>query len=286
MQILDTALARRVRRSRALRPPAIAAYRAAVRVMPAPPGPSVVANSMPKSGTHMLATLLDQIPGMRFSGQIVLFQHEHFHDPQPQLRVLDRRLKRLRRSHYIGSHLVCVPEVESRVAASDVKLVTIVRDPRAVVVSAAHYVMNAPQLRGREAALELFPDKKALLNAAVFGHGEPGDEFYAPDIGTRFAAYAGWAESPVGLTVRFEDLVGARGGGDRDLQVQEVRRILDHLEVDGVAADAVAAGLFSEKAITFRAGTVDSWRADLTPELINEIETRCASSMDRLGYHR
>lgn len=286
MQILDTALVRRVRRSSALRPAAIAAYRAADRMMPAPPGPRVVANSMPKSGTHMLATLLDQIPGMRFNGRIVLFHHGHLHAPQPQLRELDRRVRSLRRSHYLGSHLICTPEVTSRVSASGVKLVTIVRDPRAVVVSAAHYVLNAPQLSRRDQALALFPDEQALLRATVFGHGEPGEDFYAPEIGSRFSAYADWADSPVGLTVRFEDLVGARGGGQRDRQVDEVQRILDFLEVDGVRADTLADGLFSEKAITFRTGTIDSWRNDLSRDLLAEIESRCGDSMDRLGYHR
>lgn len=284
VQIFDTSLARRVRRSPALRPAAVAAYRVADRMMPAAPGPRVVANSMPKSGTHLLGTLLDQVEGMRFNGRLVLFHQAHQGSPQAPLHELDRRLRTLRRSHYLGSHLICVPEVVDRVDAHDVKMITILRDPRAIVLSAAHYILAAPQLSRREQALAKFPDKDALLRATVFGVGEPGDDFYAPEIGERYASYAAWADSTVGITVRFEDMIGARGGGSSDRPVHEVERILAYLGLPVEPAAAIADNLFSDKVITFRSGAIDSWREELSSELLHEIEERCGETMERLGY--
>ena len=286
MPVLDTALVRRVRRSPALRPPAIAAYRLVDRLMPAKPGPRVIANSMPKSGTHLLATFLDQLDGMRFAGRLVVFDDGDRHNPTRRLEDLDKCLKGLRSSHYVGGHLMRDPEVEQRIARSGVKLVTILRDPRAVVVSGAHYVLDAQQLQGRDRALELYPDLDSILRAMVFGHGEPGEDMYFPEIGARYAAYAGWADSSIGITVRFEDLIGGRGGGSEDGQVAEVGRLLAHLEYaeDATSADAIAARMFDEKVITFRSGRVDSWRDDLPADLTAEIEARCAATMARLGY--
>lgn len=286
MRVPDSALVRRVRQSPLLRPPAIAAFRVIDRLTPAPPGPRVVANSMPKSGTHLLASLLDQLPGMRFAGHLVAFDDADRHQPSRPLQDLDRRLARLRDSHYIGGHLMCDPQVEQRIAASGARLVTILRDPRAVVVSGAHYVQTATQLKGRKDALKLFPDHDSVLRALIFGHGQPGDEMYFPEIGARYALYAGWAASSTGITVRFEDLIGGRGGGADDVQHAEVARILHHLGYDSSTGSAaeLADRLFSEKAITFRAGTIDSWRADLPDDLAKEITTRCAVSMSQLGY--
>jgi len=90
----------------------------------------------------------------------------------------------------------------------------------------------------------------------------------------------------VGLTVRFEDLIGSRGGGSDDEQVAQVARIVDYLGYgDGLeSATPVAERLFSEKVITFRAGTIDSWREDLPVDLVREIEDRCADAMDLLGF--
>lgn len=286
MRVPDSALVRRVRQSPVLRPPAIAAFRVIDRLTPAPPGPRVLANSMPKSGTHLLASLLDQLDGMRFAGHLVAFDDADRHQPTRPLKTLDRRLAGLRDSHYLGGHLIRDPAVEQRVASSGVKLVTILRDPRAVVVSGAHYVQTATQLKGRSEALKLFPDHDSVLRGLVFGHGEPGDEMYFPEIGARYALYAGWATSSTGITVRFEDLIGARGGGSDERQHAEVARILEHLGYGTTTQSAteLAERLFSERAITFRAGTIDSWRADLPEDLAKEITTRCAASMTQLGY--
>jgi hypothetical protein len=172
------------------------------------------------------------------------------------------------------------------VAASGAKLLTILRDPRAVTVSGANYVLEATQLRDRDEALKVFPDKDSILRAMVFGHGQPGDKFHFPEIGERYAAYAAWWDSPVGMTVRFEDLIGGRGGGDDEEQVGRVGSILQFLGYAGDPATShrLATRLFSEKAITFRTGRVDSWRDELPPDLAAEIEERCASWMARLGY--
>jgi hypothetical protein len=286
VKVLDSALARRVRRSPALRPPAIMAYRVMDRLTPAAPGPRVVANSMPKSGTHLLASLLDQLEGMRFAGHLVVFDPGDRFNPQPPLRHLETRLRKLRDSHYIGGHLIHEPEVERRIGDSGAKLITILRDPRAVIVSGAHYVMDAKHLRDRAEALEMFPDLPSVLRALVFGHGEPGDKFYSPEIGERYRAYADWVGASVGITVRFEDLVGSRGGGSDAAQIEGVASVLTYLGYGSrnEPSEQIAERMFSEKSITFRAGTIDSWRADLPQDLAQEIETRCADSMRRLGY--
>jgi hypothetical protein len=284
--LLDSPLVRRVRQNPRLRPAGIAAYRAVDRILPAGPGPRILANSMPKSGTHLLASLLDGLGDLRFAGHLVTFDCGDRHDPEQPLDDLTKRLATLRNGRYLGGHLIADPAVQERVSASGVRLLTILRDPRAVIVSGANYVLEATQLRDRDEALELFPDKHAILRAMVTGHGRPGEKFHFPEIGERYGAYARWWDSPVGLTVRFEDLIGGRGGGDDEEQVDRVGTILQFLGYgdDPDTSRRLAARLFSEKAITFRTGRVDSWREELPPDLAAEVEERCADWMTRLGY--
>jgi hypothetical protein len=287
VKLLDTALVHRVRRSPALRPAAIAAYRAADRLMPAPPGPRVVANSMPKSGTHLLTSLLDQLEGMRFTGRIVMFTEMDRHAAaEARVRELDRRLARLRPSHYLATHMIHDARAEQLLLDRDIRLVTILRDPRAVVVSALHYLRDARWMTHRGELMDALPDERSVLEALVRGHGEPGDPYFIAEIGGHYRAYARWAASSAGLTVRFEDMVGRQGGGSDDVQVEQVGRILDHLgyRSDGESAADVARRLFSERSITFRTGRIDAWRTDLPAELSAEIEQRCGDSMARLGY--
>lgn len=286
MRLLDTRFAAKVRQSPRLRPPAIAAYRAVDRILPAGTGPRVVANSMPKSGTHLLATLLDGLGDLRFAGRLVKFEPRDRLAPQPFLAEIDKTLRRLRPSRYIGAHLIADPQVQEVVSRHDVRLVTILRDPRAVVVSGAHYVQDAPQLRDREEALALFPNHDAILTAMVRGHGEPGDKWWFPPIGERYRDYADWAHSPLGLTVRFEDLIGARGGGSDEAQFEGVAQVLEHLRYGdrGVPVGQIAEQMFSQKAITFRSGRIDSWRAELPAHLAEEIVEQCGETMAQLGY--
>lgn len=285
MNVLDSAMVRRVRQSSRLRPMAAAAYRMADRMIPAGDGPMVIANSMPKSGTHLLSGLLGQLPGMRFSGRYAVFEYGDREDGQWRVDKLEDRLSKLRRSHFMGAHLVHDPRIEESIRRSGAKLVTILRDPRAVVVSGVHYVAETEHIPGRDDALAVFPTRESMLQAMVHGHGQPGDRFHFPDIGTRYAAYADWLDASIGVVVTFEDLVGARGGGSDDRQRETVGRLLDHLgyAAQGPSADELADRLFSDKSATFRKGRIDSWRDDLPAELADEVVRQCRPVMDRLG---
>lgn len=239
---------------------------------------------MPKSGTHLLAGLLDQLEGMRFAGRFVAFYEADRNSPAERFRILDRTLKHLRESRYIGGHMIYDPRVEQRISASGVHLITILRDPRAVVASGFHYVRDTKHMKMRDEALKLVPDEESMWRGLVTGIGQPGDLFYQPEIGARYRAFVDWLDSPVGITVRFEDLVGSRGGGSDEAQIRAVLRILEHLGNSPDHAEEMAQRLFSVKSATFRTGNIESWRRDLPTGLAAEIGERCADSMARLGY--
>lgn len=288
MRILETSLAQRARRSPLLRPPAVAAYRAIDRMFPAPAGPRVVANSMPKAGTHLLMSLLEALPKLRFAGQVISYLGEDAVGERDEFAHLVRRVGLMRDSHYISGHLTYDEAVERTLVEADVRMVTIVRDPRAAVLSWAHYLLTTRHVPGREWVWEHYPDMTALQDALVQGIGEPRVYPYLPDIGERFRRYTGWSESQTGIVVRFEDLVGARGGGADSRQREAARSIVDYLGYagpDALAAE-VTARIFSPNSATFRTGQIDSWRQELPAELADEIYERCGTHMEKWGYER
>lgn len=292
MGLMNSAPVRYARQSKWLRPVGVATYRAADRLMPAGDGPRVVVNSMPKAGTHLVTSLLDNLEGMRFSGRLVMYTEKQVVDGDlPRVSgELQKALRLLRPAHYFGAHMVWDAELESRIAASDAKALMVIRDPRAVVVSAMHYLEAATWMPWREELMRQWPDRASVLKALIHGHGEPGDQLYFPEIGHHYASYARWMDAPATCLVRFEDLVGTRGGGSEADQLAEVTRVLDHLGYGtqyghaGEGAHDVARRMFSEHSVTFRSGRVDSWRDDLPEGLAAEIVERCAVDMSRLGY--
>lgn len=288
MGILESRLAQRARRSPYVRPPAIAAYRAIDRALPAPAGPKILANSMPKSGTHLLTSLIASLPKMRFAGQSVAYRGQDTPGASEEFKHLVRRLRLLRDSHYIGGHLAFDPNVERVVADSGVRMVTIIRDPRAHVLSWAHYLLTTRHVPGRQWVTDQYPDMESLLPQLVRGIGVPGISPYMPDVGERFRRYSAWNTSNTGIVVRFEDLVGGRGGGDDDRQREVTHSILDYLGYSGSSAVAhdVTERIFSTTSATFRSGQIDTWREELPAELAEETYELCGTLMETWGYER
>lgn len=286
MRLLETKVAQRARRNPFIRPPAMAAYRALDRMLPAPPGPRVLANSMPKAGTHLLMSLLESLPQMRFAGQVVSYLGEDAVGEEQEFAHLARRLERLRDSHYVIAHLTRDPAVEDLLVTSGAQMVTMVRDPRSAVVSWAHYLLTTRHVPGREWVRDRYPDFDTLVPALVRGFGEPHVFPYLPEVGERFRRYTAWSESEFGIVARFEDLVGTKGGGHAERQHEVTRGIIEYLGYSDPQAlsDEIVPRIFSANSATFRSGHIDSWRQELPAELADEIHERCGTHMEKWGY--
>ena len=85
----------------------------------------------------------------------------------------------------------------------------------------------------------------------------PDPQHFTPpslNIGKHYEQFLGWGSYTGGITARFEDQIGARGGGDDRRQRETGRQIIEYLDIDlsDEQLDDVIDGLFSERARTFR----------------------------------
>jgi hypothetical protein len=105
-------------------------------------------------------------------------------------------------------------------------------------------------------------------------------------IGSHYRSYLGWARQGVGLVVKFEELIGEKGGGDDQIQKETVSRIAEYLglKLSDQELAAVCAGLFWTKAETFRKGQIGSWREHFTPEHRAAFERVFGNLMEDFGY--
>ncbi len=97
---------RRLREHDAARRVLIPAYRAYGRAMMFGHGPRVLANGMPKAGTHLLSSLLAALPGLMFSGRHYVLGD--FTSSASQKEVDEHRLERalssVNRGQFITAH--------------------------------------------------------------------------------------------------------------------------------------------------------------------------------------
>jgi hypothetical protein len=157
------------------------------------------------------------------------------------------------------------------------------RDPRAIVVSLMHHSMTKPRhfLHSR---MKEQPDDKSRLRLLMTGVASHRGEFRR-GISHQIDLILGWVEDPAVLTLRFEDLVGSKGGGSDERQFAAISTLARRIGISLTDADIVRIGaeMFGTGK-TFRQGQVSSWRNAFDSELSAVFEAEVGDRMTRLGY--
>src|SRR5262249_2860627 len=118
------------------------------------------------------------------------------------------------------------------------------------------------------------------IELAILGDAEAQPP--APSLESLLAGFSGWLDSGA-LVVRFEDLIGDRGGADPAAQARTLDEIYAHLGLEQPRGGA-AERLFSAASPTFRSGQVGEWRGAFDPELESLFERTAGGWMEMYGY--
>jgi len=153
----------------------------------------------------------------------------------------------------------------------------IYRDPRDQTVSKAHWI--------RKAERRFYP--KAIIECSL----EKTIEYLIRnDLGVLttqgfYEKYMGWKDCPAVYTTTFEKLIGSKGGGSDEIQMQEIYNIIEHIglscspeQVRSVIENAFG-GTF-----TFRKGMVGAWKTELTADHKRLFKQVSGQLLIDLGY--
>lgn len=149
------------------------------------------------------------------------------------------------------------------------------RDPRDQIVSFIYYF---PKLIPVDTKIEFnnyrnLSFDEILLCLICFGSSwyqyfftdewDPTKKEGCNDIFNFYKSYLDWQNDPNYnfCLIKFENLVGPKGGGSLDLQYEEISKIFKHLKLTPKQEDIkkIADNLFGETA-TFREGQIGSWK--------------------------
>jgi hypothetical protein len=293
-------LTKAVTESQALRKVAIPAYRAYARAMVFNRGPRVLAVSMPKAGTHLLAALLRNLPHMMYSGRHHVlrdFQRPDARPPSERQGFLEseldwerfeRALSAVNKGQFLTAHFAALPRLVELLERLEYRTIMMMRDPRDVAVSGVFYITRLERhvLHERfNSELRSFDER---LMASIVGLPARGRERGLASLARRIARYRKWIDVPGARLCRFEDLIGPSGGGSLEAQRREVAAIAEHVarSLPAPELDEIAARTWSAGSSTFRKGAIGDWRNHFKEEHRAAFKEVAGRQLIELGYER
>ncbi|MFK7846883.1 MAG: sulfotransferase domain-containing protein [Rhodothermales bacterium] len=259
-------------------------------------------NSLPKSGTHLTAKCLklmgyselDHLGSAQVISPSMLSKFRRMAwypfsqgyllgidtPVEVSKRIVRNRLKKGKPNTFFTAHVGYSTALLDAILEHGIAPIVVHRDPRAVLVSFVHYVTKLKEH-------VLHSEFKDLSEEQKFQYVLEGHRFkkaYLEPLRTRCLALDGWLSSDQVLKIRFEDLVGSKGGGTIESQEQTVSNLCQWLEIPESKSTGVADELFGPGRHTFRKGQVDSWRNELSDENIKLLEDKLGDVLQRWGY--
>lgn len=192
---------------------------------------------------------------------------------------------------FIMGHALHTPVLQPLLDTLQVKHLFILRDPRPVVVSLMDFICNT---RGMPHPHFLQQDFEPLSLKERLQFLIEGGE--APRAGLRTQPFAAvyqsmlqWQNVPGCRVLRFEDLVGPRGGGDERRQLEAFEHIAEHLEEPAFEAPtegarAHVAEIFDPSSRTFRVGRIGGWDELLDAQSRAYLHHACEPLCHAAGY--
>jgi len=222
------------------------------------PTPYILATQQ-KAGSHLLMKLLGMLHGERRPEYFYHLDETNFHPS-----MLEESWKK-GNNPYV--HLFKPQKTHQYFYNHhhNFKVITILRDIRDAYVSYAHMIAKDPTLT----------EKEKIDNTMNKG----GYYRMSYDLSL-------FLDDPRFYVIRFEDLVGPRGGGDKKRQTHTIYNLAAYIGMPISYAKASKLGddLFGGKTMTFRKGQIGSWKKACNAEQKRWLKEHFSTELIRLGY--
>lgn len=238
-------------------------------------GPKVLINSIPKAGTHLVESALDHFPLLRNAALPTLRGWDQVPD------ATMRALRRLKPGQYRTAHLPAHSKVLEAVVEHHIRVIFVVRDPRDIVLSNYKYATYIDGTHPTHGYLAGLPDDATRLLKTIVG--EPGLLTPINDILDRFE---GWLNCSHAKVIRFEDLVGSKGGGSDKRQREAITCMAGHIGIDltSIDLDRIIANVFHPRSLTFRSGQIGKWKTAFSDLHVTTFKETAGHRPAQYGY--
>lgn len=262
----------------------------------------VFVNSLPKSGTNLVAKLT-RLVNVQDSGKSIAsssvvgnyqfakscMRLDHFSGNNIPVGLefpvslgyawLDRYLK-IANNQYLSGHAAFSEQLVHLLQKNGIKQIQVFRHPAAVLVSWAKFIAEDKNSWHPSHAHMVKMNLDDRCRFMLTGGLLEGGKYYQSSFTEILSRTDGWLESTA-LVVRYEDIVGAKGGGNDDAQRLVIKNVMQHMGMHAAEneLDRLQDQLYGGTH-TFRSGQINSWQAEIGQDTLQLIQ----SNMDKCKY--
>jgi len=198
---------------------------------------------------------------------------------------VEQWLKLLPDYRYILGHIPWTPVLPPILKSLNYKQIFIIRDPRAVVTSLLSFILDT---KGMPEPHFLEEDFRAMtleqrLSFLLDGGFAAKAGVEIKGFTETYRAMLAWQNDPNCLFVRFEDLIGSRGGGNDQKQEIVIQKITKHLDIPLNRKNAMQE-VYNPSSRTFRMGKIDSWKQSFDGLDLQRLTDYCQLICREAGY--
>lgn len=165
--------------------------------------------------------------------------------------------------------------------------IIMIRDPRDVILSMVYWIEAMAYTDSAKAFTKLPMEEQISLLITNPDLSMSGSYPFVFDTHQGLLCALQWMQDPKVLVCRFEDLVGSKGGGSDERQIQTVTDLANHLHLSFSQEEIVrlAENLFGDT-VTFRSGQIGQWREAFTPLNKELFKEKMGQELIGLGYEK
>ena len=187
--------------------------------------------------------------------------------------VIKNMLTKVLDGQYVIGHMPYSDDGKEVIEKNIKKTITIIRDPRDMAISMINHSRTRSLHHAHNYLFNELSNEGERLEAILLGYKNQ----YGSLIGIKkmYKSMLQWKNQNNNLTIKFEDLVGEKGGGSLKQQIASIRAIINHLELtDNISEEMIsdiAKNSFGVSG-TFRKGKIGGWKNIFTPQDIDSYK--------------
>ena len=245
----------------------------------------ILANSIPKSGTHLLIAILRAFPEIRDWGNF-LASTPSFTFRELSVKDVRKRIDRFVPNELVGAHLFYDDHIAAYLSEKHIIHYFIYRDPRDIVVSEAYYLSQMNRWHFMHKYFKSLLDQESRITLAIEGlENLPGNRSY-PSILHRVSYFTTWLKKHEIYAIKYEDLISTN-------KIETIQQIVDHyLNVRSLTVNRneltkkIIHSINPYNSHTFRTGKSGNWKAVFTERQKDLFKEIAGDLLIELGYEK